>query len=178
MTNPPATCPACGAGLRQPATANEAFYGCGAYCCTVEFGKPDEWIFTKNWECRNAFDVAVRLRAENERLKAQLAKSHEAIGKLHSDIEYLISEVECRKAELDKWQNWQPDDEGLREMKQQAQGGDGTYTDSLAANSVYIHGLEARIRVQLEDIYRIKRQLELCRKAFDELDTQPEETKD
>lgn len=101
------------------------------------------WRRDDEYECEKAFDTAVQLRRENERLKAQLAK----------------------------WQNWQPDDEDLCEMKQQAQGGDGTYTDSLAANAVYIGALEATVRT-------LKARLALCHEAIDKLHLQQEELKD
>lgn len=74
MTNPPATCPACGAGLRQPATANEAFYECGTYYHIRVYGNPKsgwERVDTDQWQCRSAFDTAVQLRRENEKLRGE-----------------------------------------------------------------------------------------------------------
>jgi len=102
----------------------------------------------------------------------------EATAKLiaHSrqDIPALVEEIERFKSKLSKWQNWQPDDGDLSEMKRQAQGLSGTYTDSLAANAVYIHGLEARLRRMAEENARLRAEIN----GFLTGDVQPEELKD
>lgn len=56
--------------------------------------------------------------------------------------------------ELEKWRNWKPDDETLADMQAQAKGRDGDYKDSLAANAIYIGGLEYKVKTldaQLSD---------------------------
>jgi len=73
-TPPPAMCPACGA---SQAPSKEPSRVCNYMCGTMYYfvSGVNEWKrwFGDNIQCRNAFDVAVQLRRENERLRAEIS---------------------------------------------------------------------------------------------------------
>ena len=73
-----------------------------------------------------------------------------------------LNEYETLKAELEKWRRWIPDDEDLRDMQEQARARDGTYTNGLAAQAVYIGGLESRQ-------HQLEAELETLKKATEAL---------
>ena len=62
------------------------------------------------------------------------------------------AQIAALTAELDKWSNWQPGDDDLRDMQTQARSRDGSYTNGRAAPDVYIGGLEARNRLLTSQI--------------------------
>jgi len=86
MNTPPATCPACGAGLRQPLSNSSKFYECGVGYLTENPDGTGDWFRLEDLKCRNAFDTAVQLRQENEWLNKQLMELSVEYGKLKSQF--------------------------------------------------------------------------------------------
>jgi hypothetical protein len=65
------------------------------------------------------------------------------MNKTKSELAYKTLEL---MDELQKWENWHPDNETLKALQEQARARDGSYTNGLAALAVYIGALEARLR--------------------------------
>ena len=70
---------------------------------------------------------------------------------------------------LEAWKNYKPDDQDLLELAQQARSRDGSYTNGLAAQCVYIGGLEAYLRQKEAEIARLRAQLATAKKALEEI---------
>jgi len=85
----------------------------------------------------NKFSVQICLECKEQIIVLE----YETIEKPFTSLE-LRSEID----ELLRWRKWHPNDEDLRELKEQAEGRNGDYKESLFANSVYIGALEARLR--------------------------------
>lgn len=97
MTNPPDTCPACGARLRRPLSNSSKFYECGVGYLTENPGGTGDWFRLEDRKCRNAFDTAVQLRQENERLNKQLMDLSVEYGKLKSQFGSMDAQPEETK---------------------------------------------------------------------------------
>jgi hypothetical protein len=76
----------------------------------------------------------------------------------HDSFE-LLEYITILRKQLEKWENWLPDDDDLRVLAEQAKSRDGTYTNGLASQCVYIGALEARLR-------EIRKQLKVAMEAL------------
>lgn len=103
------------------------------------------WINKKDYD---------KLLAEHDALIKQLEipvqiRTANWVIEKNDRIFSLTKERDALKAKLEEWKNWMPDDDDLRELAEQAKSKDGSYTNGLAAQSIYIGALEAKLR-QLE----------------------------
>jgi hypothetical protein len=71
--------------------------------------------------------------------------------------------------ELEKWCNWTPDKDTLREMAKQARSRDGSYSNGLAAQLVYIGGLSAHVRTLERELAECRARLAEAREIIEEL---------
>ena len=68
------------------------------------------------------------------------------VQRLTAERDAAVQQSGLDRREVVKWREWQPDNDELRDLQEQARARDGSYTNGLAAQCVYIGGLEAEVR--------------------------------